>query len=193
MVEITASHLFFFAVLLAVVAERLWELAFSARNARATLARGGVVSGDPHHWSVVGLHVLWLAAGPLEVVLLRRPWIPGLATAMVLLLVLSMTLRYWSVRALGDRWNVRIIVVPGEQPVTDGPFRWFRHPSYTAAFAEFVTVPLVHTAWLTAFLLGPLNMLVMWRKIRAEEQALRAMPEYRDFMKHNRPIGPGRR
>ena len=190
MVEISTSEVVFAGVVLLVVAERLWELAFSARNARATLQRGGVVSGDPHHWRVVALHVAWLAAAPLEVVCFDRPWIPALGLGMIVLLVLSMALRYWSVRALGERWNVRIIVVPGETPVTDGPFRWFRHPSYTAAYVELIALPMVHTAWLTALVLAPPNMLAMWHKIRAEERALQAMPEYGEFMKCNRRIGP---
>lgn len=191
MVEVTQSQLFFLAVLGVVVAERLFELVLSARNARRTLGRGGVLSGEPYHWAVVVMHVIWLAAAPLEVFFLRRPWIPGLGISMVVMLVLSMGLRYWSIVELGDRWNVRIIVVANEAPVTTGPFRWFRHPSYTAAFTEFLTVPLVHTAWLTAFLLGPLNIAVMRLKIRAEEKALSVMPGYREFIESQPRLGPG--
>ena len=193
MVTFSPSRLFFLAVLLLVVAERIFELVLSARNARRTLARGGVVSGERYHWAVVVLHVVWLVAVPLEVFVLQRPWIPWLGISMTLVLAASMVLRYWSVVALGDRWNVRIIVLAGEEPVTSGPFRWFRHPSYVAALSEFVTVPLIHTAWLTPLLFGPLNAVALVLKIKAEERALMAMPEYRGFAERRRRFVPGGR
>ena len=61
-----------------------------------------------------------------------------------------MALRYWAIATLGERWNTRVIVVPGAPAVTAGPYRFLRHPNYLAVVVEVAALPLVHGAWLTA-------------------------------------------
>jgi len=58
----------------------------------------------------------------------------------------AQALRYWAGTSLGDRWNVRVIVIPGDPPVQKGPYRFMRHPNYTAVVLEIVAVPLVSRA-----------------------------------------------
>jgi methyltransferase len=162
-----------FTIVVALVAgERIFELALSARNARRTLGRGGVEHAIPIHRLVVVFHTAWIVAAPLEVWLLDRAWMPGLAWTCGVLLVAAMILRYWAVTTLGDRWNTRIITVPGEEPVTAGPFRLFRHPNYVAVYVELFALPLFHCAWLTAAVLGTANLILIKIKSRAEDKAL---------------------
>jgi methyltransferase len=63
--------------------------------------------------------------------------------------------------------------------VTAGPYRYVRHPNYVAVIAEFVAVPLVAGAWLSAALLSTLNAVVLADRIAAEERLLDASPAYR--------------
>jgi len=82
-------------------------------------------------------------------------------------------LRVAAVRALGERWNVRIVVVPGEPPVSRGIYRWLAHPNYLAVALEFVSAPTMFGAWRTAGAFSALNALAMAVRIPAEERALR--------------------
>jgi methyltransferase len=93
------------------------------------------------------------------------------------LLIAAMILRYWAVMTLGDRWNARIITVPGEKPVATGPFKYFRHPNYFAAYVELFALPLFHCAWLTAAVLGTVNLILIKIKSRAEDKALGRLTE----------------
>ena len=163
-----------FVALVALVAvQRLVEMAISRRNYRRTLARGGVESGAGHFPWMVLMHAAFIAAGPAEVLLLARPWVPPLAAVMISLLILAQGLRYWAVATLGDRWTARIVCVPGDPLVTTGPYRWLRHPNYLAVVTEFITLPLVHTAWITAATFSIANAIVLRRRIAVEEDALR--------------------
>ncbi len=167
-----------FTIIVALEAgERIFELILSARNARRTLGRGGVELAEPIHWLVVVFHAAWIVAAPLEVWLLDRAWVPGLAALLGVLLIAAMILRYWAVTTLGDRWNTRVITVPGETPVTTGPFRYFRHPNYVAAYVELFALPLLHGAWLTAAVLGTANFILIKIKSRAEDKALGRLTE----------------
>ena len=120
----------------AIGAERLLELAIARRNLRTVTARGGFVADTRTYWDIAVLQVAWLVACAVEPVLLDRPFIAPLAALAIALLLACQALRYWAVTTLGDRWNLRIVVVPGEAAVTDGPYRFVRHPNYLAVLVE---------------------------------------------------------
>lgn len=185
------SALLYLAFLGAVSLERLAELVISRRNARRAFARGGVEVGQRHFRVMALMHTAFLAACALEVVLLERPF-PGLLGALALLVaLLAQGLRYWVITTLGEQWNVRVIVVPGAAPVSGGPYRYLRHPNYAAVIAEMAAIPLIHGAWLTALVFSVLNALVLWVRIRAEEDALG--PAYAAQMGGLPRLVPGRR
>lgn len=152
--------------------ERLVELVLSRRNARRALARGGVEFGEGHFRVMALVHALFLGACALEVVVAERP-LPGVLAGVALIAALSaQALRYWAIASLGDRWNVRIIVVPDAPPVTSGPYRFVRHPNYLAVVVEIAAVPLIHGAWVTALVFTAANAALLLVRIRAEEAAL---------------------
>jgi len=134
-------------------AERVAELVLSRRNARIALSRSGVESGAAHFRWMAAVHALFLPACAAEVLLLHRPFPGALGWACAAAAVCAQILRWWAVHSLGWRWNVRVIVVPGEPPVRRGPYRFLRHPNYLAVAVEMLCVPLAHGAFLCA--LGP--------------------------------------
>ena len=166
------SQLAYFAFLAATGVERLFELRLSKRNAALALARGGIEVGREHFAWMRALHAAFLAACALEVALLHRTFDARLGLPMLTLALGAQGLRYWAIATLGRRWNVRVIVAPGEPVVTSGPYRWLRHPNYLAVVLEGVAIPLLHGAWLTALAFSALNAWLLRVRIRVEERAL---------------------
>lgn len=156
-----------------VAAERGVELVISRRNVRRLLDRGAFEIGTADYRWMVLLHVSFLLACPVEVLVLDRPLIPPLAVAMTVLLAGTMGLRYWVIATLGERWTTRVICLPGAPLVDGGPYRWMAHPNYLAVVLELAALPLIHTAWLTAVVFGVLNALVLRKRIRTENGAIR--------------------
>jgi len=174
---IDTRHLYL-GVLLLVVVQRLAELALARRNARRLSARGGIEAGAGHYPAMVAFHAAFLFACPLEVYLLRRPFLPALAAAAAAALVAATGLRIWAIRTLGPRWTTRVIVVPGEEPIIAGPYRYLRHPNYLAVVIETIALPLLHTAWLAALAAAAANGLILRARIRVEEAALSRASHY---------------
>ena len=162
----------YLALLVLIALERGVELVLSARNARTARSRGGVESGRGHYPVMAAFHALFLVACAAEVVFLGRPFPGTLGWLALAAVVLAQALRYWAIATLGWRWNTRIVVVPGEAPVTAGPYRWIRHPNYVAVFFEVASLPLIHTAWLTASVATFAQVVLLRRRIDAEERAL---------------------
>ena len=166
------SQLAYCAFLAGIAAERLFELRLSKRNAAAAFARGGIEVGREHFGAMRALHAVFLGACALEVVLLQRTFEPLLGWPMLALALGAQSLRYWAIASLGPRWNVRVIVTPGDPVVTSGPYRWLRHPNYLAVVIEGFAIPLIHGAWISAALFSALNAWLLRVRIRVEESAL---------------------
>jgi methyltransferase len=158
--------------LLLLGCERLGELVLSRRNTRRIRAQGGVEVGMFHFRIMAIMHTLFLVACAVEVFALDRPFPPIIGYVALGVALLAQALRYWAIITLGERWNVRILVLPSAAPVTGGPYRYLRHPNYVAVVLEIAAVPLIHGAWLTALCFSLMNALILMVRIKQEEQAL---------------------
>ena len=166
-----------------VAGERLLEVWLSRRNARWVLAHGGrEFRAGRHHLWVVLVQSAYLVAIPCEIWLLERPFFPALAAFMLAALLLAMAIRYWAVAALGPRWNIRVLCLPGTPAVTTGPYRFVRHPNYTAMMLEIPALPLIHTAWASALVFTALCALLLRQRLALEEMALARCSDYEPLM-----------
>lgn len=162
----------FVALVVLVGLERLAELVVSKRNAAWSLAQGGREFGAGHYPAMVVLHTALLVGAVIEVVVADRPFVPWLGWPMLAVVVAAQGLRWWCITTLGRQWNTRVIVVPGLDLVSRGPYRWLPHPNYVAVVAEGLALPLVHTAWVTAVVFTVLNAALLRVRIRTEDAAL---------------------
>jgi len=184
------------AVLLAFGTQRGLELLYSARNER--LIRGRQPTAPQAARSIfkwialinAGLFTLpalerWWRGHPPPSAVAAAGWITSVSAVALRLSVLLSLRRSWTVRA----------VVPSDLAVIDrGPYRWIRHPNYVALALEFLGLPLIGGAYVSALGLGVANALLLGRRIREEEALLMAIPAYRQRMAHKprflpRPIG----
>jgi len=162
-----------YLVLLALVAgERVFELFLSQRNACRAFARGAVEVKQRHYALMVTFHALFLVSCAAESLLWQRNFSPVIAWVAFGASILAQALRYAAVWTLGDRWNTKIIVQPGEQPVVTGLYRWIRHPNYVAIVLEMVAIPMIRGAWITALVFSVGNLPLLAVRISVEERAL---------------------
>src|ERR1700761_1892497 len=185
------SVIAFLALLLVVAAIRILELRVSRNHQRAMAPRGAVILKEPLYPWLVAVHTLILIGAAVEVVALKRPFIPALAPPMFIFFAAANFVRLWVIRTLGNHWNVQVMDSTAAGVVTTGPFRFVRHPNYTAVIIELITLPLIHTAWITS-ILGTLGYIsVISQRIPLEERALLANPDYRAAMSAKPRFLPG--
>jgi methyltransferase len=181
-VDLSISLPVFSALVVAVGVMRLVELTISERRRKALAARGARPIGEPHFGAMVFVHTAILVGALAEAWLMRRPVIPAVAGPALVLVIAANALRWWVIATLGPHWNVRIMSSLDLGVVTDGPFRWIRHPNYLAVFVELTALPLVHGAYLTALLGAAAHVWVLWHRIHAEETVLLANAIYQARM-----------
>jgi protein-S-isoprenylcysteine O-methyltransferase Ste14 len=120
---------------------------------------------------------------------------PPVASAILgeVLCVLGIALRAWSIRTLGAYFTTTVRTTPDQPVVTGGPYRWVRHPSYTALLMFLAGAGFVVGNWvgLGAVVAGSTAGLAY--RIRVEEAALVAAvgEPYRAFAATRRRLVPG--
>ena len=150
-----------------IVAQRLAELAYSARNGRRLKARGAHEAGAGHYPLIVALHAAWL----LALVLTVPPATPANLPLLGVFAALQ-AVRVWVIASLGERWTTRVIVLPGAPLVAKGPYRYLRHPNYAVVCGEIAVVPLMFGVWQVAAVFSVLNLALLRHRVRVEEAAL---------------------
>ena len=159
----------------AVAVERLAEVYVAERNRAVSREHGGVEFGAGHYPAMVALHFGLLAGCLIEPAALHRNFLPALGWPMFAVVLAAQALRWWCITTLDYQWNTRVIVIPGADRVTGGPYRLLPHPNYVAVIAEGVALPLVHTAWVTALVFSVLNAWLLSTRVKVENAALASL------------------
>lgn len=160
----------FIALILLVAVERVAELVVSNRNLAWSKANGGREFGAGHYPVMVALHT-GLLVGAVAEARVRRRWVWPAFWAVVA----AQLLRWWCITTLGKQWNTRVVVVPGAQRITGGPYQVLPHPNYVAVVLEGAALPLVGGAWITAGVFSVANALLLRTRIRVENEALSSL------------------
>ena len=158
---------FAIAILGYVSLERLFELVFAGRNTKRLRAAGASEHGQGHYPLMVMLHTTWL----VTLWFLARDREPDLFWLAIY--VLLQAARLWVMATLGPRWTTRIIVLPGEDLVKEGPYRFLNHPNYWVVAGEIAVLPLVFGLPWVALIFSILNAAILTVRVREENRALR--------------------
>jgi methyltransferase len=179
-----------FVALAIVVA--LLERRVSFVNERRMLGEGAEEIAPWVFRLMIPVYSLIFAAAVAEHLLDRRRPPVLLVGGMLVLFVLSKALKFWAIRHLRDEWTMKVILPARFRVVTSGPYRHLRHPNYIAVMGEILALPLAGGAYVTALAGAGSFFVILFFRVRTEEAALLARPEYAGSMGRRRRFLPGR-
>lgn len=123
--------------------------------------------------------LIGVALGATFVVAIKAPsvapslGIPGPYWAVGLLVMwLGLALRVWAIVELGSAFRTTVEVDPGQAVVSNGPYRWVRHPSYTGLLLIVSGFGLADGNWLALAVCVVLPLPALVRRIHVEEAEL---------------------
>lgn len=167
----------FYSFILLIILQRISELVIAKRNEQWMKKRGAKEFGQRHYRLIVFIHTLFFVVFYLEVKLGERELSPAWHVLLILF-ALTQWIRIWAITALGKFWNTKIIVLPGAALINKGPYRFMKHPNYLVVSLEFLIIPMLFHAYLTAGLFTLLNLMILTIRIPAEEKALKSISDY---------------
>ncbi len=158
--------------LIFVILQRIAELLLARRNEKILKAQGAIEFDKNGYKAIAVMHVAFFISLISEKVFLQRT----LNTYWIVFAVLfagAQILRYWSIKTLGVYWNTKILVLPNHKLVITGPYKYLRHPNYIAVIVEIAVIPLIFSCYITAVIFSLINLILLRRRIKIEEDALK--------------------
>ncbi|KAB2338260.1 hypothetical protein F7731_01460 [Cytobacillus depressus] len=162
-----------------VIFQRVAELCIAKKNERWMKNQGALEFGEGHYIFIVIVHSLFFVSYIIEVFHYDKIISP-IWPILLSLFLLTQAGRFWALASLGRYWNTKIIVLPKAEIVKKGPYRFIKHPNYTIVSAEFIIIPLLFQAYITAMLFTILNVIILAIRIPAEEKALKELTSYKE-------------
>ncbi len=178
---------------MAAVAVALVERVHALRNETRFLRQGAVEVAPWAFRLMVPVYAAIFVAAVAEHLMVGRRPSPGWVVTMLGLFVASKGLKLWVVLHLGRNWTMKVVLPERLEVITTGPYRHIRHPNYVAVIGEIVSLPLAGGAWVTALAGGILFTTILVYRVRTEEAALLAHPEYAAAMDGKGRFFPGSR
>ncbi len=166
------TRLLFVAFMVMLGASVLVEVVLSRQNTRRLLELGGRTFGSHQTRAYLFLAMLWAVGAIGEVLILERSAHLVLAVIGLSIVLLGRHLRRLARGALGQRWTLDVVSLPGNPLVTGQIYDRMRHPEYTGTFLVFLGAPLLHGAWLTFGLTALVGATLLVLRVRLEENVL---------------------
>jgi methyltransferase len=166
--------IFFWIFFAFLISQRAFELILAKRNEQIVKSRGALEFDRDGYRYIVVMHVAFFISLVLENFLLQRElnrfWVLFLP-----IFLAAQILRYWAISSLGVYWNTKVLVVPGSELTTKGPYRYLKHPNYVAVVVEIAVIPLIFSCYFTSILFSIMNLILVRRRIGIEESALESI------------------
>jgi protein-S-isoprenylcysteine O-methyltransferase Ste14 len=125
-----------------------------------------------------------------------RGW--GVATGLfqylgLVVLVLGSLFRDWAIYRLGRFFSRVVEIEADHRLITDGPYRFIRHPAYTGMALINVGAVMALGSWIGAMATLVLILAATYYRIRVEEKLLLETfgDQYQQYMRHTWRLIPG--
>jgi protein-S-isoprenylcysteine O-methyltransferase Ste14 len=107
----------------------------------------------------------------------------NLQYAGLILLAVGTILREWSIWILGKHFTGQVQVRKNAKLVTNGPYSYIRHPSYTGGMLSLIGITLAVGTWFGTLIAFVLSLIAFQYRIHVEEEALQEVfgSEYEDY------------
>jgi len=162
---------FFIIFLSIIIIQRISELILSKKNENYLRSRGAVEYDKKGYKYIVLMHNLFFISVITEFLLLERQ-LNEYWQVLLIIFICTQLLRYWAIYSLGKRWNTKVLVLSDTELINSGPYKYIKHPNYMAVIIEIAVIPLLFSCYYTAIVFSILNLIVLKRRIRIEEEAL---------------------
>ena len=120
---------------------------------------------------------------------LLSPWFTYLG---IVIFLLGMLFRFWAILILGRYFSPVVGLYKDHAIITNGPYRFVRHPSYTGALVMLFGYEIILRSWIGTVAMLAIMLPIYLYRIKIEERALnRRFPkDYRNYTKDKKKIIP---
>jgi protein-S-isoprenylcysteine O-methyltransferase Ste14 len=106
--------------------------------------------------------------------------------------IVGFALLQWAQNSLGKNWSDTPRMIKEQALVTSGPYRWIRHPIYSAFLLILGSTALISANWLVGLPWVATTLIEVASRIKFEEALMIEFfgDRYRDYMKKTGRFAP---
>lgn len=160
-----------------LIATIIWLMSEAYVNLKLTKKDGQITETNSSRALEIGTLCLFLIAGSFyfldaftySILSVGDPLINRIGLILVLLGIIY---RQYSIYVLGKFFSGHIRFKEEHQLIKEGPYRWFRHPSYFGSFICYVGLGLASFSWISACLFPMVITFLYVYRTKVEEEML---------------------
>ena len=149
---------------------RIVELLLSTKNEKWLLQNKAVEYGKGHYPFIVALHISFIFSMIFEYFTIQET---PFSLYFFILYFILLAFKVWVILSLGNFWNTKIYRIPNAPLITNGPYKYFKHPNYIIVIAEIAIIPMVFHLYYTAITFSLFNAIMLYVRIKEENKALK--------------------
>lgn len=178
-------------IILFYILQRITEMLISKDNERWLKENCHAVEVDPSEAIKMKIfHSLWFISLLIETNIKKDIYDGITALFIYLILAICMGVRVYSVDKLKRFWTIKVFSLENQILVTDGLYKYIRHPNYLVVILEFIFLPLLFKAYLTMVVFSFINLFVLSKRINLEEVTLMNQTNYSEKFKGVKRLVP---
>ncbi len=162
----------FVALIILLLIQRLYEMKLGEKNLKTLSGKLLQPIDLREKKQMLLLHGSWFVAILGEYFWHGQMVAPKLFGLATLVLLLCQWIRYQSMQILGFYWVPFPVSFKGQLRLTEGLYRYIRHPNYLVVVIELFLVPWMGGCHFVMGIWGILNVFFILRRIKIEEIAL---------------------
>lgn len=167
-------------IILFYVIQRISEMTVSRTNENWLRLHHHAKEIDKRETLMMKLfHTFWFIALFIEANLKQDSQSPLSSLIIYFVLGLCLFVRLHSMGELKSFWTIKVLSLEQPEIATTGLYRYVRHPNYFIVIIEMVLIPLLFKAYWTMAIFSLVNLLVLSKRIQAEENSLMQHPDYK--------------
>lgn len=114
-----------------------------------------------------------------------------LPVAAILLILFAIILVIWAVISM-TKSRLKILPEPAKNAtlITDGPYKYIRHPMYTALIMGSIGLVIAHFTWLRLFLLAGLFLVLVYKLLYEEALLSEKFDDYAEYKRNTYRLFP---
>lgn len=178
-------------IILFYIIQRLSEMVISNQNEKLLKEKYNAVEVSPKESIRMKIfHILWFISLITEANL-KQNYFSGLSSLLIYsVLGFCLAIRFHSMEKLKSFWTIKIFSMDEQKIVTDGLYRYIRHPNYLVVIIEFIFLPLLFKSYFTLIVFSILNIFILKKRIELEEATLMAQSNYNGLFMNIKKLTP---
>lgn len=171
-------------IILFYILQRVSEMFISKSNEEWLRRKFAVSEVNPKEAVFMKVfHSLWFVSLLIEANIRNHLQSDFVSIFIYLVLGICLAVRFYSIEKLKRFWSIKVLAIPNQKIVSDGLYKYIRHPNYLIVVLEFIFIPLLLSSYFTLFTFSILNGFVLSRRIKLEEETLSANTNYSDIFR----------